>query len=64
MLKKIKNLTIKELNEFCEKQKHCFDCPLNTKHSCSETRVCMLDMIENYKIKEALDKKVEVDENE
>lgn len=57
--KKIKDLTLKEANNICQKHK-CDNCPLNDNKSS-----CSLAGIDNKKLpRRYLKKKVEVEENE
>lgn len=40
MKKKIEDMTIKEIMDFCNKQKDCSKCPLDTEGICKEEEFC------------------------
>lgn len=57
MVKKVKDLTLEEIEKICEEQILCADCPLmlSNKH-----RICLND---DNMIKATLEKELEVEEN-
>lgn len=40
MKKKVEDLTIKEIMNFCNEQKNCLDCPLNKERICLDEVFC------------------------
>lgn len=55
MKKKIRYLTIEEINNICDKHNHCSDCPLNTNIE----YYCKTDILNGYG-----DEEIEVEEIE
>ena len=56
MKKKIRDLSIEEMEKIHKKVKHCFLCPINLTSDECQYNVCLLA------IKKSLNKEVEVDE--
>lgn len=59
MLKKVKDLTKKEMKDICKKHRHCDECPLALSIAYYNI-VCL----KNKNVKEKLEKEIEVMNNE
>ena len=56
--KKIKELTVDEMNQICRCCSDCDDCPLNIDRA----PVCLLTLLRNCALKEKLETEIEINE--